>query len=109
MTFGKPFSYQDGEIRHFYGHQDVSAKMSQEILLRLKFDKKIMDDVIYLVRTHDTVIDTNNLDNSYEMTQKRLKLQYADARAHHPDKVEKRIIFLDGINKKIKAMKEFER
>ena len=36
---GKPFSYQDdGEIRHFRGHPKTSAKISFNILKRLKFN-----------------------------------------------------------------------
>ena len=33
----------------------------------------------------------------YEMTKKLLLLQYADAKAHHPDKIKKRTNFLDTI------------
>ena len=29
---GKPFSYQDEEVRHFHGHPEVSSKMSENIL-----------------------------------------------------------------------------
>ena len=30
---GKPFSYQDGEVRHFKNHSKVSADMSKIILI----------------------------------------------------------------------------
>ena len=105
---GKPFSYQDEEIRHFHGHPEVSYKMSKKILTRLSCDKKFIERVSYLVKTHDTIIETNNLDNNLEMIQKRLKLQYADARAHHPDKIEKRIRFLDDIKKQLQVLEEKE-
>ena len=98
---GKPFSYQDGEVRHFHGHPEVSNKMSLEILKRLGYEERIIKDVSYLVLKHDTPIDPNNLDNSYEMVKKLLKLQYADAKAHCPDKVKKRIEFLDSISKQL--------
>ena len=98
---GKPFSYQDDEVRHFHGHAEVSYEMAQKILTRLTYDKKTIKRVCYLVRTHDTVIDVDNLDNTLEMVKKRLQLQYADARGHRPDKVNKRIIFLDNIKKQI--------
>ena len=71
---GKPFSYQDEEVRHFHGHPEVSFKMTQQILTRLGYDEAFINRVSYLVRTHDTVIDINNLDNSSEMIQKRLQL-----------------------------------
>lgn len=98
---GKPFSYQDDEVRHFHGHPEVSSKISENILKRLGYDEKFVKDVCYLVRTHDTIIDPNNLDNSYKMIMKRLQLQYADAKAHAPSKVEKRIRFLDAISESL--------
>ena len=79
---GKPFSYQDEEVRHFHGHPEVSAKMTKEILKRMGYSETFIKDVIYLVSEHDTIIDVDNLDNTYEMILKRLELQYADARAH---------------------------
>lgn len=57
--------------------------------------------MLLLVREHDTIIDVDNLDNSYNMIRKRLELQYADARAHAPSKVEKRVKFLDEISKSL--------
>lgn len=98
---GKPFSYQDDEVRHFHGHPEVSSQISENILKRLGYDEKFVKDVCYLVRTHDTIIDPNNLDNSYKMIMKRLQLQYADAKAHAPSKVEKRIRFLDTISESL--------
>ena len=98
---GKPFSYQDDEVRHFKGHPQVSAKISQNILRRLGYRDKFVEHVEYLVRTHDTIIDPQNLDNSYEMIEKRLELQYADAKAHAPETVEKRIKFLNEIQKEL--------
>ncbi len=107
---GKPFSYQDGEIRHFHGHPEKSYQMTLSILTRLGYDKDFINRVSYLVKTHDTIIDSNNLDSTYDMIKKRLKLQYADAKAHHPDTVEKRINFLDRIEKQLNtSLDEFER
>lgn len=106
---GKPFSYQDEDVRHFHGHPKVSCEMTKQILARLGYNREFIKRVSYLVETHDTVIDPNNLDNSLVMVQKRLKLQYADARAHHPDKISKRINFLDSINEQLKKLEEVER
>lgn len=103
---GKPFSYQDEEVRHFHGHPEVSAKMTKEILKRMGYSETFIKDVIYLVSEHDTIIDVDNLDNTYEMILKRLELQYADARAHAPSKVGKRIKFLDEISNKLKQRHE---
>lgn len=103
---GKPFSYQDEEVRHFHGHPEISFEMAKQILTRLGYDKAFIDRVSYLVKTHDTIIDPNNLDNKFELVQKRLRLQYADAKAHNPDKVGKRIAFLDNIKNELKSIEE---
>ena len=71
---GKPFSYQDEEVRHFHGHPEVSKNMSINILNRLGYDKNFINNVAYLVLKHDTPIEPENLDNSYEMV-KKLKSQ----------------------------------
>ncbi len=92
---GKPFSYQDEEVRHFHGHPKISAQMAEAILKRLGYDESFIQDVCYLVKMHDTKIDPYHLDNTYEMIQKRLKLQYADAKAHAPEKIGKRIKLLN--------------
>lgn len=107
---GKPFSYQDEEVRHFHGHPEVSNKMCIDILNRLEYPQNFIDNVSYLVVMHDTPIDPQHLDNSYEMTKKLLFLQYADAKAHHPAKIKKRIDLLDNISKQLEEInKDFER
>ncbi len=98
---GKPLSYQDEEVRHYHGHPQISAQMSESILTRLRYSSQFVKDVTYLVRTHDTIIDVEHLDNSYNMILKRLELQYADAKAHAPTTVVKRIKFLDEISKEL--------
>ena len=103
---GKPFSYQDEEVRHFHGHPEVSYKMSIEILKRLEYPEMFIEHVSYLVLKHDTPIDPNNLDNSYEMIYKLLLLQYADAKAHNPYKIKKRIDFLNSISKQLEKLEE---
>ena len=106
---GKPFSYQDDEVRHFHGHPEMSSKMTKQILTRLGYNEEFVKDVVYLVETHDTIINPNKLDNTKQMVEKRLKLQYADAKAHHPDKVGKRIKFLDNITKQLDELEIEER
>ena len=105
---GKPFSYQDGEVRHFHGHPEVSKEMSMEILTRLGYSEDFISNVCYLVLKHDTPIETEHLNNSYAMVKKLLTLQYADAKAHHPDKIKKRTDFLDSISKQLRSIKERE-
>ena len=41
----------DGRI-HNYGHDKLGAKMAEDILQRLKFPRKQIDDIVYTVRQH---------------------------------------------------------
>ena len=59
---GKPFSYQDDEVRHFHGHADVSSNMSVGILNRLGFNSEEVDELTYLIREHDTEITKEDID-----------------------------------------------
>lgn len=96
---GKPdCCTEDGDVRHFYNHASLSAYIAYITLRRLDYDNEFINDVIYLVRMHDTPLNVDDvtLDN-FELEKKRLKIQYADAYAHHPDKVYKRIEILDNI------------
>lgn len=106
---GKPFQFQEGEVRHFHGHPEKSAEMAEVILDRLRFDPITKRNVLYLVLTHDTAIDPENLDNNMTLINKRLQLQYADARAHTQSTVPKRIVILDDIKDKLEKMEEMER
>ncbi|HEU5438524.1 MAG TPA: HDIG domain-containing protein [Ktedonobacterales bacterium] len=44
-------SVEGGEV-HFFGHEDVGAAISREILRRLKFDRPFIDHLSRLVRLH---------------------------------------------------------
>lgn len=52
---GKPECKTTDEtgVDHFYGHQELSAKMARTILRRLKLDNDTIDQVCGLVRNHD--------------------------------------------------------
>lgn len=51
---GKPSCFFENETGgHFYGHPEISAKITNEIMIRLKFDNKTRRDVVELVREHD--------------------------------------------------------
>ena len=98
---GKPFSYQDEEVRHFHGHPEVSNKMTEKILKRLNYDDEFIKRICYLVQFHDTIIDMNEIDIKGALVLKRLEVQYADAKAHNPTKVQKRIDILDRIKEEL--------
>lgn len=55
---GKPASFfmRDG-VGHFYGHADVSCKIAAGVTERLRFSKKITDEVLFLIQNHGIVIN----------------------------------------------------
>lgn len=98
----KPFSYQDTDVRHFRGHELKSKEMSNLILKRISCPPDLLTRILYLIEYHDTVINVNELnDENKELIIKRLSMQYADAKAHHPDKVFLRIERIDAIKEQI--------
>ncbi len=52
---GKPrcFFTDENGTGHFYGHEELGAKIADEILLRMKFDNKTRERIVNLVRYHD--------------------------------------------------------
>ena len=95
---GKPYSYQDEEVRHFRGHPEKSAEIAKKILQRLSYNEKYIKDICYLIRKHDTIIDINEVNaQNIDLIQKRLHIQYCDSYAHDPKYVQKRIDKLDEI------------
>ena len=98
---GKPFSYQDEEVRHFRNHAKVSANMSRIILNRMGYEKKYINYICFLIENHDTSISDEQISNDYDLCLKLLKIQKCDALAHHPDKLEKRKKYIDETYKKL--------
>lgn len=92
---GKPFCFQDKEIRHFYGHPKVSATIANEILERLEFDSEDIKKICYLIENHDTPIKEKDIIENYELQLKRFEIQRCDVLAHHPEKLEKRKKYLE--------------
>ena len=58
---GKPsvFSLDENGIGHFYSHASVGYQMTEDILSRLKFDNITKNNVVRLVKWHDTPIEAN--------------------------------------------------
>ncbi|HCW79736.1 MAG TPA: tRNA nucleotidyltransferase [Ruminococcaceae bacterium] len=52
---GKPMCLTRGAdgTGHFYGHTEKSAEIAQKIMTRLRYDKKTLQTVLTLVRSHD--------------------------------------------------------
>ena len=98
---GKPFSYQEGEIRHFWNHAKVSSDIAKTILNRLGYDEEYINYMCYLIEKHDTRISSKQIEDNYELCLTLYKIQRCDALAHHPDKLEKRKEYLNKIKEKL--------
>lgn len=94
---GKPHSFIEGEVRHFPNHPLVSSEITKTILTRLNYDDKTIERICYLVKTHDSVITKKEINNNHSLLYKRYIVQYCDAYAHNPDKLEKRVKYLTKI------------
>ena len=59
--FGKPasFTIDDKGVGHFYGHGDISWKISKDILSRLKVSNEDYNLITHLVKYHDVLIEPN--------------------------------------------------
>lgn len=106
---GKPFSYQEGEVRHFKDHPLVSSKMSKEILKRLEFNDEEIEEICDLIREHDNLITDKDIEQNIDFSRKRFKVQFCDALAHNPLKLEKRIAYLLEVNDKLNTKEEKEK
>ncbi|MBQ9963855.1 MAG: HD domain-containing protein [Clostridia bacterium] len=107
---GKPSCFTWGEDGngHFYGHARVGVDMASDILRRLRFDKKTVDEVCILIKYHDTPIEQsdaavkrwlNRLGD--ELFNKLLLLKRADCMAHDQAHVKKRFDELDDIKQRM--------
>ena len=85
---GKPrcLAFKDGEPT-FYNHDIISAKMAEEILIRLKFPKYVIKETIHLIKLHmfnyseewsDSAVRRFISKAGVENIQNLLKLRYAD-------------------------------
>lgn len=100
---GKPYCYQEKDgIRNFNGHPKVSKEISLNILKRLNYTDKFIEEVCYLIEKHDDLITSKDIKNNYDLAYKRYLIQECDALAHHPEKLEKRINYLEKTKIKLK-------
>ncbi len=90
---GKPDTYFTDEqgVGHFYGHGDVSAKISLPILKRLRLSREMIDTVYTLVKYHDYPIEPSRkivrrrLNKFGEpMLRKLMSVKVGDSCAHNP-------------------------
>jgi tRNA nucleotidyltransferase (CCA-adding enzyme) len=110
----KPSCYTIDEkgIGHFYGHGDISARITSEIFKRMKMTnaKEIngndLKDVIELIKYHDIMIEPrkksvrkilSKLKGNELQFQRLLSVKRADVLAQAPDKLENRLKEIEAI------------
>ncbi len=105
---GKPetFSLSNDGVGHFYGHPEMSEKMSYKILRRLKYDNQTIDTVCSLIRLHDKRPPAepkyvrrflNELGE--QLFPKLLELKYADAMAQSEFKRQEKLEYIERLRK----------
>ena len=98
----KPVCFQiDGDVKHFHGHAEKSSKMAKKILKKLNYEKKLIDEVCYLIEYHDTPITMEDIEKNCSLQQKRLKVQRSDAMAHNPKYVPRKLEYVNNTQKMI--------
>lgn len=103
---GKPecFRLDENGTGHFKGHENVSAKMTEEILKRLKLDNKTIEKVILLIKWHDfrpspkpkevrRLISEIGKENFIPLIQ----LKRADALGQNPEFHERTLAYIDKL------------
>lgn len=99
---GKPHCYQEeGNVRHFKNHPSVSSCIARDILINLGYENDYVEEICCLIEKHDSLISNRDIETNRELTIDRFKVQFCDALAHHPLKLEKRIKYLKLINEKL--------
>ena len=114
---GKPkcFSVSEDGNGHFYGHAEISRKIAENILNRLRFDRKTQNSVLTLVELHDIEIVPQPKyikkllrKTGEENVKKLFCIQRADAMAKSVEGSEMlgKIEEADGVLKEILSRKE---
>lgn len=115
---GKPQSKStDSEgIDHFYGHQQVGAKIAGKILARLRFDNASIKKITTLIMYHDIDIDTTERGVRKAINKvgpdifpDLLKVQRADKMAQNPRYIKQSMDWLNKVEEiynKIKELKQ---
>lgn len=92
---GKPHSFTEGEIRHFRGHPEVSAKMSKKILTRLGFENTYVNKLTSIISQHDNPMTREYIEKHTDNARIRLDVQICDTLAHNPTMIQKRLVYIE--------------
>ena len=92
---GKPHSYIEGDIRHYYKHAEKSAEIAHKVLSQLNFDKQYVNDICNIILLHDTPIQLEDIKENPELSRLRFQVQICDTHAHNPEYNTKRLAYLE--------------
>ncbi len=111
----KPYvrSVEQGEI-HFYRHEDLGAEMAFHILTRLKFPKKMVKEVAFLVAKHmrPALYRSEWTDSAVrrfiremgERLEKVMTLAKADITSYRPERVRERLRLLEELSSRVERL-----
>ena len=96
---GKPHSYIEDTVRHYYKHAEKSAEIARNRLSTLNFDKEYIDDICKVIALHDTPIEIDDIRENYNLAKLRFTVQTCDVKAHNPEFNAKRLAYLHKTQK----------
>ena len=97
---GKPHSYQcDGAVRHYRGHAEKSAEIAERVLTRLGFDEDFTRAVCTIIRRHDLPLTEEDIPRASALSREIFEVQRCDALAHNPAYNQKRLAYIEKIEK----------
>ena len=76
--------------------------IARSILTRLEFDNEYIEIICKLIAQHDERITIDDIKENYDFCYILYQIQYCDALAHHPLKLESRISYLKEIESILK-------
>lgn len=78
---GKPRAKKgEGKYATFHNHEVLSARMAKEFLERLRFSRRVIEDVTHLVRRHQFYYNTGEISEAgVRRFIKRVGMEYVDA------------------------------
>lgn len=109
---GKPssFTVDKNGVGHFYGHGDISTRLAENILARLRFDTARKERIVSLVRYHDCPITADKKlikrllsKHGVEAARQLIELHKADSLGQAPeylgriDEYNKALLLIDEI------------
>lgn len=95
---GKPQSYQeDNGRRHFKKHPEMSAKITNNILNRLEYDKEYIGYICEMVERHDSLLTRDDISSNPQMSSTIFEIQKCDIWAHNPEKNQKRLEYIQTV------------